>query len=191
MQQLSFTCPLPPSVNSYLGKRVVYNPITHKPYVQVYETKEAKAFKKHMVKVLQRAMKEQCWSKTSEHQYVVCEIEVYLNQKRRDTDNLFKCLLDTLTENGLVYDDSMVIPRVMNIYIDSENPRVEVVLRESIKKGVFVNHEHLYNFERANCLNCNRLSRNCSIRREAIENKIRKEIDTDNNVCSAIKIRKG
>lgn len=192
-QFLGFTCPLPPSVNEYLGKRVAYNPITKKYYVQVYETAKAKAFKKHMVKVLERAVKEFNWKKTGEFQYVICEIHVYLDQKRKDSDNMFKCLLDSLTENGLIYDDSMVLPRVTKLFIDKENPRLEVFIRVAAKEGVFLNSERCNDFIKEYCNKCSRFSRNCSILKESRENKIRKEISKNDCVkyhCSAFKLKK-
>lgn len=190
MQEIKFSCPLPPSVNAYLGKRVAYNPITRKPFVQVFETAEAKAFKKHMKKVIERALSKYYWLQTGEFTHVECELIVYLSQKHRDTDNLFKCLLDSFTESNLVYDDSMIIPKVKNVYIDSVNPRVEVHLFESNKRGIFDNQEDVDIFTNDNCLRCTRYSRNCSVRREALENRVRAEIDLESLKCDAIKIRK-
>lgn len=191
MQEIKFTCPLPPSVNAYLGKRVAYNPITHKSFVQVFETAEAKAFKKHMKKVIQRALIENNWTTTGEFTHVECELIIYLSQKHRDTDNMFKCLLDSFTQSNLVYDDSMIIPRVKNFYIDSKNPRVEVHLFESEKKGIFKNNNELEEFHSKNCHNCIRLSRNCSIKREALENRIREEINLSELLCASRKVKKG
>ena len=68
------------------------------------------------------------WEKSGEYDYVICEVVVYLNQKKRDSDNLFKCLLDGINEAGAIYDDCMVIPRVMDVIIDSGNPRLEVTM---------------------------------------------------------------
>lgn len=191
---MNFTCPLPPSVNEYLGKRVAYNPITKRPFVHVYETTKAKAFKRHMAKVLERAVKDFNWEKTEEYEYVVCEIHVYSNQKKKDADNMFKCLLDSLTENGLIYDDSMVLPRVTKLFIDKENPRLEVFLRTSAKDGIFPNSNKKEDFVSSYCSKCSRYSRNCSILRESIENRVRAEITTDENreyQCTGFKPKKG
>lgn len=193
-QFMTFTCPLPPSVNEYLGKRVAYNPITKKPFVQVYETANAKAFKRHMAKVLERAVKASNWEKTEEYEYVICEIHVYSNQKKKDADNMFKCLLDSFTENGLIYDDSMVLPRVTELYIDKENPRLEVFLKTSGKVGVFKTHGRYEEFLCEYCSKCSRFLRNCSILRESKENRIRAEVTIDDyrkHQCSKYKERKG
>lgn len=45
--------------------------------------------------------------------------------RRRDADNILKIIQDSFT--GILYqDDYLVFPRVMDIQIDRENPRVEV-----------------------------------------------------------------
>ena len=181
----SFICPLPPSVNEYLGKRVSYNPITKKPFVQVYETAEAKGFKRNMKKLIQREVVKKGWLKTGEYEYVVCEIVVYLPQKKRDCDNLFKCLLDSFTESDIIYDDSMIIPRVKEVYIDSANPRLEVTIYKAEKIGVFNNSEHLEEFKNKNCYNCKRLKRNCSLLRNSTENRIIPEVDFKSLECKA------
>lgn len=189
---MKFTCPLPPSVNEYLGKRVSYNPITKKPYVQVYETAKAKAFKAHMKKVLQRAVKDNDWKKTDEFTYVICEIIMYSNQKKKDADNIFKCLLDSLTENEIVYDDSLILPKVTDLLIDKENPRLVVTLRESSKVGIFKDKKSFEHFLEFNCNNCTRASRNCSIIKQSKENKLRKEIEEtspDVYKCNAFKLK--
>lgn len=193
-QFMSFTCPIPPSVNEYLGKRVAYNPITRKYFVQVFETAQAKAFKKHMAKVLERAVSEFKWEKTGEYEYVICELHIYSNQKKKDADNMFKCLLDSFTESGIIYDDSMVLPRVSQLYIDKENPRVEVFLKTSGKIGIFPSCGAYQEFISGYCSKCTRLSRNCSIIRESKENRIRAEITKDeerNYHCSKFKEKKG
>ncbi|MCI9069953.1 MAG: RusA family crossover junction endodeoxyribonuclease [Clostridium sp.] len=188
-----FTCPIPPSVNDYLGKKVAYNPVTKKPYVQVYETAKAKAFKSHMKKVLKRTAEECAWEKTGEFTYVVCEVKMYSNKKRKDADNIFKCLLDTLTENNIVYDDSMILPRVIDLLIDKDNPRLEVTLKKSSKVGIFESEQVLNIFLGSNCNRCSRLTRNCSILKRAKENKVGKEIEQLNLImysCHAFKEKK-
>lgn len=193
-QFMMFTCPLPPSVNEYLGKRVAFNPITRRNFVQVYETANAKAFKRHMAKVLERAVNTFKWEKTKEYEYVICEIYVYSNQKKKDADNMFKCLLDSLTENGIIYDDSMILPRVSEIYIDKENPRLEVFLRTSDKVGVFPSCIKYEEFIDRYCSKCSRYSKNCSILRESKENRVRAEVfkDEDKNFhCNCYKAKKG
>lgn len=187
MQQIKFISPLPPSVNSYLGKRVAYS--GGKAFVQVYETAEAKAYKKHMKKVIERALDTYTWEKTGEYTYVVCEMTVFLNQKHRDSDNMQKCLLDSMVESGLVYDDSMIIPQVTNIFIDSSNPRIEICMYESPKAGIFLTEEEFNSFKGFNCDDCSRTNTNCSIRRKALENRVVSEINLEKLVCESRKVR--
>lgn len=192
-QHMMFTCPLPPSVNEYLGKRVAYNPITKRPFVQVYETNKARAFKKHMSKVLERSINEFNWEKTDKHEYVTCQLNIFSNQKRKDADNMFKCLLDSLTENEIVYDDSTVLPSVKNLYIDKNNPRIEVFIAMSEKVGVFTDINAHDEFVRSYCSGCTRYARNCSLLKDCVENRIRSEIHCDNDKkyhCTCFKKKK-
>ena len=51
------------------------------------------------------------------------------DNRRRDTHNCLKILLDSL--QGIVYeDDKMVLPRIQDFQIDKKNPRVEIEIRE-------------------------------------------------------------
>ena len=184
--KLKFKTPLPPSVNDYLGKAVRFNPVTRKYYVQVFETSQAREFKSLMKKIIQREMMSNGWEKSGEYDYVICEVVVYLNQKKRDSDNLFKCLLDGINEAGAIYDDCMVIPRVMDVRIDSGNPRLEVTMYVADKKGLFRNEEHLEEFKKKNCYECKRYKRygnRCSVLRTALENKVSSNIDIEENRC--------
>lgn len=184
MKEIRFTCPLPPSVNQYLGKSVAY--ANGKPYVHVYETTEAKTFKKMMVKLIQRKMDEVEWVKTGEYEYVICEITAYISQKKQDTDNMFKCLMDSLTASGLIYDDSMVIPRVANIYIDSNNPRLEVKIVQAEKVGIFANESNLDIFIQRNCYNCKKYKRygnRCAQLKASLENRITDDVDHRESLC--------
>lgn len=190
LKEIRFTSPIPPSVNSYLGKRVAYNSVTNKPYVHIYETKEAKDYKRYMKLALERAKKKYGWERTDKHTYVVCEITVFINTKRKDSDNMFKCLLDTIVEANLVYDDSMIMPRVTNIFIDKDKPRLEVRMYVSEKVGIFKDRKTFEIFEESNCKTCNRYARNCSIRREALENKLKTELETI-SFCANYKPKKG
>lgn len=59
---------------------------------------------------------------------VVMRVWIYWqNNRRRDADNIFKILQDSLT--GILYwDDRTVLPRVMDYQIDKDNPRLEIEL---------------------------------------------------------------
>ena len=49
------------------------------------------------------------------------------NTNRRDPDNIFKLLNDAI-KGVLVPDDNMILPQVIDFYVDRGNPRVEVEL---------------------------------------------------------------
>lgn len=188
MQELKLTTPLPPSVNDYLGKKIGFNPITKRSYVQVYETTKAKEFKRAVQYIVKRELPKQPWTKTEKGTYVICEIVVYVAKARSDSDNIFKCLLDSLVQtDSLVFDDFYIIPRVQDIFIDCENPRVELRLIESEKRGIFSSSQHLESFKEKNCYQCNRLKRNCSLLKKALDNKILLEIDHNEQVCKVKK----
>lgn len=187
---MKFISPIPPSVNDYLGKRVGYNPINKKPIVVVYEKQEAKRYKKYMDSVLKRAIKEYCWERTGEYDYVICEVVVYTPQKKQDSDNMFKCLLDAINKANIVYDDSMIMPRVVDIIIDNKNPRVEINLYKSDKVGLFKNMDHRSEFISLNCSQCSRYKRNCSILAKVTQNRIMEEVDIKNLKCTSLKEKK-
>lgn len=188
MNYLRFTTPLPPSVNDYLKKSVIY--VKGKPRVHIYESSEAIAYKKHVKNIIKRALKENEWITPDKNTYIIADLYVYLSQKKRDADNLLKCLQDAIVEAGLVYDDCIIMPKIQNIFIEPNNPRIEVVLRESDKKGVFLNQTIYDTFVENNCSKCNRYSRNCSLLKASIENKIIPEIDVFKLICTEFKQRK-
>jgi len=65
--------------------------------------------------------------KTSYENQLAIEYDVYLPDKRRDGSNIEKILKDTLSK--IVYDDDKwVCMRLMKIYIDKNNPRVELTI---------------------------------------------------------------
>jgi crossover junction endodeoxyribonuclease RusA len=73
--------------------------------------------------------RKQGW-KCSQGVKLVMEIWVYWpDNKRRDTNNLFKLMCDAF--EGVLYDDDRyVLPRAMDYSVDKKNPRVEYVVRE-------------------------------------------------------------
>lgn len=178
---IHFTCPLPPSVNNYKGMRVVGS--GRNSFIQFYLTTKAKQFKFHMQKLLEREVIQAGWEVPGKDEYIICEVVIYFKKRGTDGDNIFKCLLDSFTEVGIILDDSMVIPRVSDIFIDPDNPRVEVTLRKSEKRGVFPNQQELDSFKNKNCDNCRRFKRNCSLLKKSLENKIVPEVNSEELKC--------
>lgn len=178
---LKFTSPIPPSSNEYLGKRVGYS--GGKPYVQVYKTKKAMDYERYMVKTLIRNAKEQGWIIPQKNDYLEMELVYYMNKLGRDIDNTYKLLIDALANAGLIINDDKVIPIPKNIYIDKDNPRIEVVLKVSEKQGIFDDKIQAGKFIFNNCIECNRYNKNCSILKKAYENRIQPEINLKELVC--------
>ena len=123
---MKYTSPLPPSANEYLGKRVAY--VGCRAIVQVYKTKKAKEYDSYMNKLLKRTAGEQDWSIPNKEEYIEMHLVYYMNKLGRDIDNTFKLLIDSLAHAGLIINDDKVIPIVHDIFIDKDNPRVEIEL---------------------------------------------------------------
>ncbi len=95
---ITVTLPWPPSVNKYwriFGNRKILS-------------ENGRAFKAAALKaVAQQLGLIQPW------QSLACDLEVQLfayppDKRRRDVDNLFKAAIDSLTESGLIVDDSLI-----------------------------------------------------------------------------------
>lgn len=180
---LKITLPVAPSVNSYLGYRVGY--IGGRPIVQSYEKKETVQYKRYAKKVITREMKNQNWEQPQKGEYVFMYIDLYLDRKRKDADNFLKVSIDTLTLSGAILDDDIIIPRINNIYLDKNNPRMEITLEIAPKKGIFLTALHLDSFKTYNCNQCKKSTykRPCGILQRALDNRIEPEIDINKNIC--------
>ena len=77
--QINLTLPLPPSVNEYLGYRVVY--INGKAIPQPFETKTAKEYKAYVKNMVKRELKKQSWECLDKENYIDIELTYYLNKK--------------------------------------------------------------------------------------------------------------
>lgn len=175
MVKLKVTSPMPPSVNLYLGKRVVGS--GKKAYVQVYETAKAKAYKREFKKIIDKALKEQTWIVPPENRYIIADMVFYMASKSQDTHNFDKCLIDCFQEHGVIINDSKVLVVPKEVYIDSKNPRIEVELYMSDKIGVFKDLDEYDKFYHNNCSKCSRSKRNCSILAKSLDNKIQEEVN--------------
>jgi crossover junction endodeoxyribonuclease RusA len=113
--------PLPPSVNH------AYKNVSIKKRIK---TVEASAYISQTAWTARAWAQQTGWTMPSKDQKVIMRVWIWwANNRRRDSDNIFKILSDSLT--GIVYpDDCMVLPRVMDFAVDKENPRIEVELEE-------------------------------------------------------------
>ena len=66
------------------------------------------------------------WTPPTKDRKIILRMWVWFPDKRkRDSDNILKILQDSLT--GIMWlDDRQVLPRVMDVGVDKENPRVEL-----------------------------------------------------------------
>ena len=184
MNILKLTAPIPLSVNHYLGTRAVLK--NGKPMAMVYETGDAKKYKKEFKKYILEQIKEQKWNiPVTKTQHFYCDCVFYFDRVDKDCNNYFKLLLDSITESEAIWaDDNVVCERVNRIYYDSYNPRIEIEIYPVDYVGIFDNLEQLDRFENR-CKSCKRYSRNCSILNRAKEGRIQEDIQ--NFVCSKYK----
>lgn len=172
---LKLISPLPVSVNHYIKPRAF---ITYgKPQVTLYETNEAKKYKKEFKEYVKKEILKQGFTiipNKTQHFYIDCIF--YFDRIDRDCNNYFKLLLDAITETQSIWlDDNVTCERVNRIYYDSNNPRIELLIYPTDYIGVFDNASQLEEFE-TNCIGCTRYKRNCSILQKAKEGRIQEEI---------------
>jgi crossover junction endodeoxyribonuclease RusA len=139
---LSFTLPLPPSVNHlYTGNH--------------HLTRAAKQWFIDAAWVIKDVRRRAKWL-TSEDKVVV-DLWVYWPDRRtRDCDNLTKALQDALKKNGVVYDDNVCLPRYQDYEIDKHNPRVEVCVwpKDQGRRGFLMTGESKTRGTEPSCEGC-------------------------------------
>ena len=70
-------------------------------------------------------MRDNAW--TTARGKVILNLYYYFpDQRKRDTHNTLKLMLDGLEDAGLYENDYYALPRVINFWIDKKNPRVEI-----------------------------------------------------------------
>lgn len=185
---LKLTSPLPPSVNHYTGVRTIMK--NGKPLSVVYETKEAKDYKKTFKKIVENEVKKQHWDwevNSTQHFYV--DAVFYFDRIDKDAANYEKCLSDTITDTKLVWkDDNVTLFRPLRVYYDNVNPRIELTIYPVDYIGIFDNENQLKLFE-DHCKECSRYQRNCSILKKAKEGRIQNEINEE-LICLKFKYKK-
>lgn len=176
-QELHITSPMPPSVNHYTAYRAIMK--DGKPLCVVYKTKESVAYQESFKETVERAVTEQNWeTKLDDPRHFYVDADFYMDKKKKDANNLWKCLLDAITDTQLIWaDDDMVCERVNKIVYDADNPRVELHIRYVDYIGIFDNEDQLETFMGTNCVGCKRYKRNCAILKDAIDGRIQSEIN--------------
>lgn len=185
---IKLTLPVPPSVNQAYGLTTQY--VGGRAIPLKYLTPKAKSYKSYVAKTCKRAMKEQKidFLTKEKNEFVEMEICFYLNRKRRDADNTFKLMFDGIVSSGMIPDDDIILYSVKNIYIDREDPRVEVVIKKSEKTGIFENYETFSRFKENNCAKCKKSTykRTCSTIRDALDNILNEDINLERLECEKI-----
>lgn len=180
---LRLTSPVPPSVNHYLGTRCIMK--NGRPMAMVYETAEAKKYKKDFKEYVLEQVNIQNWDvpvNKTQHFYIDCVF--YFERIDQDPNNYFKLQLDSLTETQALWmDDNVTCERVNRIYYDSKNPRIELTIYPVDYIGIFDSKCDLDTFCEK-CESCKRNKRNCSIKKKAIEGRIQEEINMESFECS-------
>lgn len=177
---LLLTSKLPPSVNNYLRYRVSRS--GRKQFVQSYPSQETKDYEKYFHEYVTNEVKKQKWTIPEKGKIVYVEMILYLNRKRKDPNNFLKLPIDVLTDSGVWIDDDIVLPLCKRLYIDSENPRIEMKIYESDFIGIFNNVTEMKQFENQNCSVCKRNQSKCGIFKQLLENRIIKE--ANNVTCT-------
>lgn len=188
MNELKLISPIPVSVNHYIKPRTFITLKGKTPIANVtmYETKEAKDYKKKFKKYVLEEIKKQNYILTptkTQHFYIDCVF--YFERTDQDPNNYFKLPLDAITETQLIWlDDNTTCERVNAIYYDSKNPRIEIIIKPVDYVGIFPTVNHLNEFK-SKCTTCSRNKRNCSILNKAIEGRIQEEISE--GICKKYK----
>lgn len=162
----------------------------------VYLKKEGKDYKKQMIKYIQEEVKKQEWNKI-ENKFIYLDEIIYMNKKGRDSDNLKKLTQDCITESLVVWtDDTYCLPRTQRILIDSNNPRIDLILTVSDYIGIFDNADDYNKFINTYCSKCKKGNKigqkgGCSIYKQALESRIQDNLiinfDTKEKKCLKFK----
>ena len=174
-EKLYLTSPMPPSVNHYTSVRTIMK--KDKPLSMVYETKEAKDYKKAFKKIIEDEVKAQGWTReVNDTQHFYVDAVFYFDRIDKDCANYEKCLDDTITETQLIWkDDNVALFRPQRIFYDKDNPRIELTIYPVDYVGIFDSEAQKNCFENR-CKTCRRYNRNCSLLKKAIEGRIQPEI---------------
>lgn len=190
IHKLKITSPIPVSVNHYIKPRPYVD--KGQPRVAMYETGEAKRYKREFAKNLLSAIKEQNWDlqpNKTQHFYIDCVF--YFDRIDMDANNYFKLLLDSITDTQMIWlDDNVTCERVNGIFYDNKNPRIEIEIYPVDYIGIFKNKDMLTLFENR-CKECKRYrDKRCSILNKCIEGRIQSEVVKNNDNWDCLKYNK-
>lgn len=180
MKKLHLISPLPPSVNNYLNYKIASK--GRRKFVQVYSSQQTLVYKNFFTDYVRDQIFEQEWIRPEKGKLVYVRLTFFLDRKRKDPSNLMKVPLDVLTEAGVYLDDDIALPLADRVYIDPNNPRIEIEIYESDAIGVFSNEEEQKLFISKNCTLCKKNVEKCGVMKKLLDNRITE--DVENGICS-------
>ena len=180
-KELKLILPLPKSVNALYGIN---------RFGTKYLKREGKEYKKNTSKYIKEEVKKQGWKKLEKGKYCYIDEVVYMNRLGRDSDNLKKLTQDAITESYSVWeDDTYCLARTNRVYVDSNNPRIELVITPVKFIGIFDNKKQMNEFIKI-CKNCSKYRNgSCSVLNDSINNKITKDVININGVFNCSKFK--
>lgn len=179
---------LPVSVNNYL--KPTSRMINGKPVAYLYETKNAKDFKKRFKAYLKREIGKQKWEvEQTKDGHWILECVFVQARTNQDNNNYYKILCDSLTEAGVINDDRNILVQTKRVLYDSKNPRFYALLRKADYVGIFNTKESYNNFIKDNCNKCKKDRFKCSVLKKALEGRLQEddEIIFENDVYKCVK----
>jgi Holliday junction resolvase RusA-like endonuclease len=186
---LKLVSPMPVSVNHYIKPRAFV--IRGKAQVSMYETADAKKYKKDFSEYVKEEVKKQGWNlapNKTQHFYVDCDF--IFPRTDMDANNYFKIMLDSITDTQLIWlDDNVTCERVNSITYDSNNPRIEINIYPVDYIGIFTDENDLIGFKNTYCEKCSKYDRNCSILNKAIEGRVQEEIIKGEHILNCLKFK--
>jgi Holliday junction resolvase RusA-like endonuclease len=193
--KLKLILPLPVSVNALYVNQTYYDPKkkTHVPTGKRILSPKGRKAKKQIQSATRKQLKGQEWDyEYTRFNYLYQDMVVYFNRMGRDSDNLLKCLNDSL-KSIAYHNDDKILTRIQKVMVDSNNPRIEIELHPVEFKGIFHDKAEADRFQEI-CEGCSHYRKGrCSILVESLEGRVREEIhDVEKRrVCMKYTKRKG
>lgn len=176
--KLKLILPLPVSINALYVNQTYFDPKKkeHVPTGKRILSPKGRKAKKEIQIATRKQMKGQEWDyEYTKTNYLYQDMVVYFNRMGRDSDNLLKCLNDSLKEIAY-YNDDKILTRTQKVMVDSNNPRIEIELHPVSFKGIFHDKDEAIRFEEI-CKGCSHYRKGrCSILIESLEGRVREEI---------------
>ena len=181
MNNIKFTTPIPPSVNSYLNYRVMR--VGRRQIVKPFPTPETQVFQRECAEIVRQAMHEQGWIKAEKDEWCKVNLRFFFHKKGMDASNHNKIILDVLTKVDLWHDDQFTLVREFDCFVDKDNPRVEIEIVKLDKIGAFKNTQELDKFIESNCSQCTKNGKKtCRYMKEFLDNRVH-NMDVDKLKC--------